>query len=402
MSDDKSIIEEVEEEREKERKIREEKQKLLDEVKQWEEDGWEVSNLKADIEEDLEEGKKLIEEYRKKIKRLKKINDVYHSLPVDKFDLHTTEFESNLNDPDAVEKLEKQISGIKNRINEIKKKKKNKKRERKERKKIMKKVKDWEEEGFKVDELKDTLKKDFQEGKKRFEEYKENIDELKLLRKKYYSLDTRGQNFDTIEIEHKLDDPTAVDELSEKIEKLGERRTQPEVQTTTVQQEVSYQKQEQTQQTPDIFTLDSIEDWLGIMENQRRNENIFQKIRHQLKDKEDLEEQLIDYLQNDTDLRENFLYYMEYWNKNLSEGEDRKYFKLLDEQTDHKVIKIYSNSPFIGCLYAIAALLKDEKVAISTSTRPHLFFKEYVDKLYGKKSDQLKEKEEDDKNIYYF
>ena len=410
MSDEKTIIEKVSERRKKEKEKEKEKQELLDKIKKWEKDGWEVAHLKNKVEDDLEKGNKLIEEYKKRIKRLEKINERYESLkqrlPLNKFNINTSDLESDLKNPDEVEKLEKRVPKLEKRINKIKKKKREKRREKKKRKKLMEKVTKWKNEGFNVDKLVNLLKEDFEEGKEAFEEYEENIDELKLLRKKYQSLGIREQTPETVEIEHKLNDPTAIGELKEKIEKLEERErlTQPGlgVSQSTTQLASQEERSASAQQAPEVLTLDSKEDWQEILEDLRRNEGTFKQIRDLLKNKEELEDELVDHFQTDPGLREDFLHYIDYWNMNISQEEDAKYFKILETDTEYKVIKIYPNSPFLACLYGVASLLEEDKIGISKSTHPHLYFGEYLDKLYGEKSEELKNEEEDNNEIYYF
>lgn len=410
MSDEKTIIEKVSERRKKEKEKEEKKQKLLDKIKGWEEDGWEVSHLEKEVREDLEEGKNLIEEYQDRIKRLEKINDKYESLkrkfPLNKFNINISDLENDLKDPEEVEKLEKRVPKLEKRIKKIKKKKREKRKEVKKRNKLMKKVKKWKDEGFKVDKLVDLLKEDFEEGKKTFEEYENNIDELKLLRKKYHSLGIREQTPETIEIEHKLNDPTSVEELKEKIERLEERErlTQPGLGVSQSTTQLAFQEESpaHAQQEPEVIALDSKKDWQEIFEDQRRNESMFKQIRDLLKNKEELEDELVDHFQTDPELRKNFLHYIDYWNRNLSSEDGAKYFKVLETNTDYKVIKIYPNSPFLACLYGVASLLEEEKIGISKSTHPHLYFEEYLEKLYGEESERLKNEVEDNKEIYYF
>lgn len=416
MSEDKSIIEKVADRREEERKKKEKKQELLEDVSKWEEEGWDVSNLKSKIDENPSKGEKLIEEYEKRIEKLKRMKKLYSSLPLEKYNAEplASQIEKNLDDPDAVEKVEKKVKRVKRKV-----------REEEKRKELLKKASEWKTEGLRVDELIETLKKDLEQGKKMFKDYKENIEELRLLRKKYSLLERRNRSFDTIEIEHNLNDPTAVEELRDRIEELEDEQvmmeekdvsgseTQPFEEpafqgedrrdTSTTSESTEYFSQESSEseeKEAETVSFESKEDWSEVLEEERRNGHIFRELRNEIKYDEDLEEKVIDHLQTDQELRDNFIYYMQYWNKNVSEESEEKYFKVVEDEKDFKVLKIFTASPILGCLYGLAILLKEGRIGVSKSTHPHLFFREYKDKLFGEAGEEVEMEEKDDIDIY--
>ncbi len=375
--------------------------KLFSKLKELEEEGWDVSGLKAKIKNNPSKGEDLIDEYNKRIERLKIVKKRYQSLPLDKYNMAFSDnIEEYLNDPDSVEKASRIVRKLKKEI-----------KRRKKKKKLLMKAKDWRDEGFQVDKLINTLKDDLDKGEELFSEYEENIKELIFLRKKYSLLEYQGRTLDTVEIEHRLNDPNSVDELRDMIEELEEnqvimeKRPKQEVQTfenlsTEESSNTDEKVMEDKAEKDTTFELDSKDGWAKIIKENRRNKKLFTKIRNEIKYDQSLEDDIVDYLQTDPEWRKNFIYYMEYWNKNFSEIEEAKYFNNLDTNGDFKVLKIHTSSPILGCLYGIGILLEEEKVGISKSTHPHMFFKEYKDKLFGEIGERVEVEEKDERDIY--
>jgi len=405
MPEKKPLIEKISEKREREKKREEDRDVLLSRVEAWEEDGWDVSHLRTKIEDDVDKAKGLVNSYVKRISRLKVLNRKYRSLPLDNYKISTDAIEENLKDPRAVKKVEKQILSLKKKIKKIRK-----------RKKFLKRTQGWKDQGYKVDDLINLLKHDLERGVKKYFEYEKNIDELDLLRKKYYSLNLRERNlrtdFDIIEIEHKLDDPSAVDELRDKIEELKdemeimepepvERQQVPIERSSPITEETSFHgstPERGYEEKVSVSIPDSIRDWMEILDEHKRDREVFKKIRDELKDDAAFEEELIDYLEQDEDFREKFVYYMEDWNNRGEHGQ--KYFKVLDDCADHKSVVI--NSPILGSLYVLARLLNDDKVQISKNTHSfNIFVNEYEDKLSGEFRENLEKIEEDSDSVIY-
>lgn len=110
MSEEKTIMEEILEKSEKEKRVKRKRKRVMEKVEEWEEDGYQVEDLKELLKEDWKEGKKLFEEYRKKIQKLKTLQAKYEAL--DGKSIESLDLDKDFKNPELVDFLEERIEAI--------------------------------------------------------------------------------------------------------------------------------------------------------------------------------------------------------------------------------------------------------------------------------------------------
>jgi chromosomal replication initiator protein DnaA len=218
--DDFDIEKKLEELKELEQKEKEKAEKLqmelearkelTEQLEKWKMDGYVITRLEKIFKDDLDKVKTEFERFAEDVKKLSELDERLSKLDSDEFKDQLGEVESKLNDPDLIEEIEKDLTNLEQQIAE----------QGERREELRKIVNEWKEESYNVGHLLDLIETDVDKAWDEFTTVMDTIQKLKELEEGVNSIKAKGFENKIEAINSKLKDITALDEVTEDINRL--------------------------------------------------------------------------------------------------------------------------------------------------------------------------------------